>query len=432
MKQFYRVLLNTLIANITTSFLWFALTFWVYLETKSVLATGIVGGSYMLMVALCSIWFGTIVDHQKKKRVMVLSSVVTFIAFGLAGLLYLLLPTKEILNIGGPLFWLFTGVILAGGVVEQMRNIALSTVVTIMVDKEQRANANGLVGTVQGVGFIITSVFSGMAIGFFGMGWTLLIAIALTGIALLHLLVAVTIPEKGIEHDPELAHKKVDIKGSMAAIRVVPGLIALIFFSTFNNLIGGVYMALMDPYGLTLFSVQMWGIVFGIASTGFVIGGIAIAKFGLGKNPLRTLLLMTAGMGLIGALFTIREWWLLYAVGIWVYMCMVPTIEAAEQTIIQRVVPLKRQGRVFGFAQAVEAAAAPVTAFIIAPIAQYGIIPYMNSPDGRERFEWLLGHGEARGIALVFLVAGLAMTLISLLALRTRSYRILSDHYRTT
>lgn len=431
MKHFYRVLLNTLIANITTSFLWFALTFWVYLETKSVLATGIVGGSYMLMVALCSIWFGTIVDHQKKKRVMVLSSAITFVAFGLAGLVYLLAPTQDILNIGGPLFWLFTGIILAGGVVEQMRNIALSTVVTIMVDKEHRANANGLVGTVQGVGFIITSVFSGMAIGFLGMGWTLAIAIALTGIAFLHLVLAVKIPEKGIVHDPELAQKKVDIKGSVAAIHAVPGLLALIFFSTFNNLIGGVYMALMDPYGLTLFSVQMWGVVFGVAGTGFVIGGIAIAKFGLGKNPVRTLLLMTAGMGLIGALFTIREWWLLYAIGIWVYMCMVPAVEAAEQTVIQRVVPLKRQGRVFGFAQAVEAAAAPITAFIIAPIAQYGIIPYMNSPAGKERFGWLLGAGDARGIALVFLVSGILMTIISIVALRTKSYRMLSDHYHT-
>lgn len=431
MKHFYRVLLNTLIANITTSFLWFALTFWVYLETKSVLATGIVGGSYMLMVALCSIWFGTIVDHQKKKRVMVLSSAITFVAFGLAGLVYLLAPTQDILNIGGPLFWLFTGIILAGGVVEQMRNIALSTVVTIMVDKEHRANANGLVGTVQGVGFIITSVFSGMAIGFLGMGWTLAIAIALTGIAFLHLVLAVKIPEKGIVHDPELAQKKVDIKGSVAAIHAVPGLLALIFFSTFNNLIGGVYMALMDPYGLTLFSVQMWGVVFGVAGTGFVIGGIAIAKFGLGKNPVRTLLLMTAGMGLIGAFFTIREWWLLYAIGIWVYMCMVPAVEAAEQTVIQRVVPLKRQGRVFGFAQAVEAAAAPITAFIIAPIAQYGIIPYMNSPAGKERFGWLLGTGDARGIALVFLVSGILMTIISVVALRTKSYRMLSDHYHT-
>jgi DHA3 family multidrug efflux protein-like MFS transporter len=31
-RTFVQVLINTMIANVTTSYLWFALTFWVYLE----------------------------------------------------------------------------------------------------------------------------------------------------------------------------------------------------------------------------------------------------------------------------------------------------------------------------------------------------------------------------------------------------------------
>ena len=430
MKNFYQVLVNTLISNVTTSFLWFALTFWVYLETKSVLATGIIGGSYMLLVAIFSIVFGTVVDHNKKKNVMVWASVITFVTFSLAGVLYLLFPESTLLNLGGPMFWLFAGIILIGGVVENMRNIALSTTVTLLVPKKRHANANGLVGTTQGIGFIVTSVFSGLSIGFLGMGWTLAIAIISTTIAMIHLFF-VRIPEESIMHDPELKNKKVYIKGSIAAIKVVPGLFALIIFSTFNNLIGGVYMALMDPYGLTLFSVQAWGIVFGVAGTGFVAGGILVAKFGLGKNPMKTLLMVVVGMGLLGALFTIREWWWLYALGIWVYMVMIPVVEAAEQTIIQRVVPFMRQGRVFGFAQAFEASAAPITAFMIAPIAEFGIIPFMNSDAGRSAFGWLVGEGEARGIALVFFVAGLVMVIAALLAFFTKSYCRLSNYYAT-
>lgn len=428
MKHFYQVLINTLIANVTTSFLWFALVFWIYLETKSVLATGIVGGAYMMLVAIFSIVFGTVVDHHKKKHIFMFSSAFTMISFALAGIIYLTQPTENLLNIANPLFWLFIGVILVGAVVENMRNIALSTTVTLLVPKEKRANANGLVGTVSGIGFIVTSVFSGLAIGLLGMGWTLAIAIALTALSLVHIWF-VTIPEKDIVHDPELNNKKVDIKGSIATIMAVPGLFAMLIFSTFNNFIGGVYLALMDPYGLTLFSVETWGIVFGVAGTGFVLGGIVIAKWGLGKNPLKTLLRLAAIMGLLGALFTIREWWLLYALGIWLYMLMIPAIEAAEQTVIQRVVPYKRQGRVFGFAQALESAAAPITAFIIAPIAEFFIIPYANSDAGSAELNWLLGSGEARGIALVFLIAGLIMMVAAILAFFTKSYRRLSTFY---
>ena len=427
MKHFYHVLLNTLIANVTTSYLWFALTFWVYLETKSVLATGIIGGAYMLLVALCSITFGTIVDHHKKKGVMLFASVFTLVAFALGGGLYWALLSGQA-AITNPIFWVFAAIILIGAVVENMRNIALSTVVTLLVEKDKRANANGLVGTVQGIGFIVTSVFSGLSIGLLGMGWTLGIAIALTALAAVHMFF-VKIPEEGIAHDPELANKKVDIKGSNAAIQAVPGLFALLIFSTFNNLIGGVYMALMDPYGLTLFPVELWGAVFGVAGTGFIIGGLLIAKFGLGKNPIRTLLLGVVAMGILGALFTIREWWWLYALGIWLYMVLIPAIEAAEQTVIQRVVPFKRQGRVFGFAQAFEASAAPITAFLIAPIAEFIIIPFMNAAEGKATFGWLLGQGDARGIALVFFFAGVIMAIAALMAFYTKSYRRLSQAY---
>ncbi|GHF24382.1 MFS transporter [Pseudolysinimonas yzui] len=427
MRTFLGVLVNTAIANVTTSYLWFGLTFWVYIETRSVLATGIIGGAYMLMIALFGMVFGSIVDRHRKHVAMIFASGTTLVAFAIAGVLYLLFPESALLDLGGPWFWLFAGIILFGGVIENMRNIALSTTVTLLVPVERHANANGLVGTVQGLAFMVTSVFSGLSIGILGMGWTLLLAIVFTTLAFIHLLF-LRIPEA----KPEVAESQpiIDVRGALSAIRLVPGLFALIIFSTFNNLIGGVYMALMDPYGLELFPVELWGVVFAVASTGFIIGGLFIAKFGLGKNPIRTMLILVIVMGALGALFTIRESWLLYAAGIWLYMTIIPAVEASEQTVIQKVVPFATQGRVFGFAAAFEAGAAPITAFLIAPIAEFVIIPYMNEQGGEQTWAWLLGEGEARGIAFVFLVAGLVMIVFALLAFLTRSYRTLSATFQ--
>lgn len=427
-RTFLHVLVNTAMANVTTSFLWFALTFWVYLETRSVLATGIIGGAYMLFVAVGSVLFGSIVDHHRKLRVMLLSGTVTLGAFALAGAMYLLLPESALLDLAAPWFWLFTAVILGGAVVEHMRNIALSTMVTMLVPDARHANANGMVGTVQGIAFIITSVFSGLAIGQLGMGWTIAIAVALTAASLAHLL-TLRVPEDVVALDADDTVRGIDLRGSVRAVLAIGGLFALIVFSTFNNLIGGVYMALMDPYGLELFSVEVWGIVVGVSATGFIIGGMVIARLGLGRRPIRTLLIVVMIMGALGALFTIRDWWWLYALGIWAYMCLIPAAEAAEQTIIQRVVPLSRQGRVFGFAMAFEAAAAPVTAFLIAPIAEFWIIPWARSDSGAAALEPVLGTGEARGIALVFLIAGAIMVVASALAFLTRSYRVISASY---
>lgn len=429
-RAFVGVLVNTAVANVTTSYLWFALTFWVYLETRSVLATGIVGGAYMLLLAIFAMLFGTIVDRHRKHRVMVFSGALTLAAFGVAGVLWLLFPERALLDLGGPWFWIFAGVILAGAVVENMRNIALSTTVTLLVPEERRPNANGLVGTVQGLSFVVTSVFSGLSVGVLGMGWTLAIAIALTLAALAHLL-TIRIPEER----PAAATERmpaVDVRGAVRAVRAAPGLFALLIFSTFNNLIGGVYLALMDPYGLQLFPVEIWGVVLGVTATGFIIGGGLVAKFGLGRNPIRTMLLVVIAMGVLGAAFTLRDWWWLYVAGIWIYMALIPMVESAEQTVIQKVVPLETQGRVFGFAAAFESASAPITAFLIAPIAEFVIIPYMDGDAGRAQWEWLLGDGIGRGIALIFLVAGLVMVVFGAGAFLTRSYRLLSRQYATS
>ena len=426
-KRFYNVLINTLVANVTTSYLWYALTFWVYLETRSVVMTALIGGSYMILVALTSMFFGTLVDKSRKKTIMTISSIVTLIGYVLGGVAYMMFSKDELLSAQHPAFWLMLTPILVGAVVESMRNIALSTSVTILVPKAKRAQANGLVGIVTGLAFLVTSVFSGLSIGQLGMGWTMVIAIALTLVTLIHL-GFVKIPEEDVFHDPELASKQVDFRGGLAAIAAVPGLIMLVFFSTFNNLIGGVFMALMDAYGLTLFSVEAWGIMLAIASTGFIIGGMVIGKIGLGTNPLRTLLLVCVGMAVVGMVFGLREWGWLYVAGMAVYFFLAPAAEAAEQTIIQRVVPLRSQGRVFGFSQTLEAAATPITAFAIGPLAQYVFIPYMNG-EGEKQMAWLLGYGDARGIALVFIVASLIMFFGALLAFRTRAYGLLSKHY---
>ncbi len=426
-RTFTGILVNTAMANITTSYLWFALTFWVYLETRNVIATGVIGGAYMLLIALSSISFGTFVDRYRKLAVMRFAAGFTLVMFVLSGVMFLLTPEQALLDLSQPWFWIFTLIILVGAVVENMRNIALSTTVTILIEPDKRANANGLVGMVQGLMFIVTSVLSGLSVGLLGMGWTVVVALVLTALAFAHLL-TLRLPEE-VRAAASDAQGGFDLRGSWAAVMAISGLFALIIFSTFNNFIGGVYMALMDPYGLEMFPVEIWGTVFAVGATGFILGGALIGKFGLGSNPLRTLLIAVAVMGVVGAVFTVREWAWLYIAGIWLYMALVPVVEAAEQTVIQKVVPLPRQGRVFGFAMAFESAAAPITAFLIAPIAQFWIIPYARSAEGAAQLQPLLGEGTSRGIALVFLAAGLIMIAVALLAFLTPVYRRVTASY---
>ena len=427
MRTFQLLVANTLVANITNNFVWFALTFWVYLETRSVLATAIIGGGYMLLMAVSGMVFGTFVDRHRRRSSMLLSSAISLAMFGAAGLVFAIAPPTAVHDLGHPAFWALIGFVLVGAIAGNLRLVALSTTVTLLVPEDRHDRANGLVGTANGVAFAITSVFSGLAIGFLGMGPSLAIAVALTGIVIAHLL-TIRIdesPPKPTEGTPRV----IDLGGASRAVLAIPGLLALLLFSTFNNFLGGVFMSLMDPYGLSLMSVEAWGLLIAFTSLGFIVGGIVVARRGLGVNPVRTLLLANAVMWTVTIVFPIRSEILPLAIGFFVYLFLAPVAESSEQTVIQRVVPFREQGRVFGFAQSLETAASPITAFLIGPIAQFWVIPSMTDGPLADQLGPWFGIGADRGMALIFIVAGVIGLSVTLLALRSRQYRELSDRY---
>jgi MFS transporter, DHA3 family, multidrug efflux protein len=423
---FHRLLVNTLVSGVTSSFVWFALTFWVYLETRSVVATGVIGGSYSISSAVLGPYFGTFVDRNKKHRTMVVATGLSLVSFTVATIVFVAVPTDALLRLTSPAFWLLVMATLFGGVAGNMRGIALSTCVTLLVPEDRRDKANGMVGAVTGISFAITSVFSGLVIGQLGMGWAYYGTVAITAAVLLHLrtIVIDEPPPEPPAAGERTAH--VDIAAALEAIRAVPGLAMLIGLAAFNNLLAGVFMALTDAYGLSLVSVETWGLLFGLISLAFIAGGVAVARFGLGGNALRIILLGNLANWAVCSIFAVQSSIVMLTIGMIVWLGLIPAIEAAEQTVLQRSIPFERQGRVFGFAQLVENAAAPLTAFLMAPLAERVFMPFMTDGRGADWIGSWFGTGPERGIGLMFTIAGIIGVVVTLGALASASYRRLS------
>lgn len=430
-RIFYHILGNTLLASITNAFVWFAITFWVFLETRSILATAMIAGIFAVTNASSAFLFGSIVDHWPKKRAMLLSSFLSLFLYAVGALIYFGNPHTDFTDTSSILLWIFIVILMIGSVVGNLRMIALSVIVSHLFEEKDRPRANGLVGTVQGVSFACTSVLSGMVMGFFGIEAVLALAVMLTLLVISHL-IFIHIPIGGVvpqASSDEEKSSKIDLMGTVGLLRMTPGLLPLIFFTTFNNFLGGVFMALMDAYGLSLVSVQVWGTIFGVLSFAFILGGIIVAKYGLGKNPVRTFFSISLITWTVCIFFTIQPWVWLLVLGMFVWMISVPVIEAAEHTIIQNAVPVERQGRAFGFAQSVESAASPVTTFLIGPLAHFFFVPFMTTGLGAALIGSWFGTGQDRAIALVFTLTGIIGLIVTIFARRSRSAKRLAEAY---
>jgi len=386
------------------------------------------GRDLFITVAISGFFLGSIVDRYPKKTAMMFSSVCSLGLYLLAYSIFVSTPSAAFTHPSSMSLWAFISLALFGAIAGNLRTIALPTLVTLLIPEAKRDQANGLVGTANGVSFLIASIFSGLAIGFLGVYWMLIFAIVLTVLVILHL-ATIAIPEQRILHT-EAKTDHIDIRGTIRVIQLVPGLFALIFFNTFNNFLGGVFMSLMDAYGLSLVSVQIWGTLWGFLSLGFIVGGLIVARKGLGRSPLRTLFLSNIAMWIIAILFTIQASIGLLAVGLFIYLCLIPVVEASEQTILQTVISLERQGRVFGFAQSIEQTASPLTAFMIGPIAQFIFIPFMTTGVGVELIGGWFGTGRDRGIALLFITTGIVGLIVTIGAMRSRPYRRLLENYQ--
>lgn len=434
MKTFYNILVNTAVASIVNFTVWFALTFWIFLETQSVLATGLLAGIYLILTAGSGFWLGSIVDHNRKKYVMLGSSIVSFVFYGLSFLFLISTPVEAFQDVSGVSLWTLVLLLMFGVTAGNIRSITLPTVVTLLIPEERRPNANGLVGMVTGIGFLVTSMISGFLVAWGGIYYVHIFALCLTALVFFHMLFIKIPEERPAKHneDGTKVEKRMDIRGTILIVAGVPGLFALIFFSTFNNFIGGMFMALMDAYGLSLVSVQTWGVLIGVLSTAFILSGIIIAKTGLGKNPLKTLMIVNLITWTTCIFFTIQPSIILLSIGFFIWMLLGPYAEAAEHTTLQKVVPFERQGRVFGFAQSVEQSASPVTAFLIGPLTQFIFIPFMTTGAGVALIGNWFGTGADRGIALVFIIGGVLGLLMTIIAFNSKYYRQLSARYLET
>jgi DHA3 family multidrug efflux protein-like MFS transporter len=150
-----------------------------------------------------------------------ISSVVTISILLVGTLVFVLTPIQNYTSVSGFHFWFLSFLVLLGVLSGNLYDITIPTLVTLLVPEERRDKANGMVGIISGIAFALTSMASGVVVGFGGLFWAMTLSIIFAAIGLV-LLMLVRIPETVVisthqEMDTtpiDLKTKSIDLKGT--------------------------------------------------------------------------------------------------------------------------------------------------------------------------------------------------------------------------
>jgi MFS family permease len=397
----------------------FAISIWIYHETGSVLQFGAVIAAQLLPAVIFAPLSGVMVDRYRRKNVMIASEV-ALIAVSL--LIYAVISagklTPTTILVFFPLMGLFGSV----------HQIAYASSIPLLVPRAAYGRANGYVqvginGSAAVVPLISVIVLEGL-----GLGAVILLNVATYVVAVVSLMFAkfADIPERA--RAATGSGLKQLLSQQSFGVRYIWShrtLLVLVVFMGAVSFLSGMVLVLFRPMILSTESATVLGWLVTIAGIGGLAGAVVAATVSRRSEKVHTLLVASAVSGLSMVWCGLSTNLVLLAALVFVFSFSAPFILVAAQTLMQTITPTEIQGRVFA-SRAALAGIALITAVIFSPMLAENLFgPWMREGHMLAPVADLLDAGKSAGMRVVFILAGLAMVLLSAVSVQGRHFRAL-------
>ncbi len=410
MLGFTLVWAGQLISVLASTMTQFALTIWAYQETGSVTALGIVNTAFIVPFLLLSPIAGAMVDRYNRKLMMMLSDLAAITAT--MGILIIYMT-------GDLQMWHLYVAAAVNGLGNTFQWPAYSAAISTMVPKENYGRANGMMSLVESGPAVLAPILAGFLLHLIQLNGILLIdlltfLLAITALLLVH----VPQPEKTVEGQAGGGNIFREAVYGFRYIFDRRGLLGLlVFFICLNFVIG-----LSAPKAAFILSrtgnnSAALGTVQSTAAIGAVVGGLLVGFWGGFKRRMKSIFIGEALTGLfILVLFGLGR-----SLPFWMAAILVGEIfpvftNGASQAIWQAKVAPDVQGRVFAARRMIAWSVSPITPILAGLLADYVTEPAMQSQTWLAgAFGWLVGTSPGSGMAVQYILTGLAYMLIVLI-----------------
>jgi len=429
MIGFTLVWIGQLVSVLASNMSSFALTIWVYQETGSATALGLVSACFTVPFILVSPIAGAMVDRYSRKLMMMVSD------------LGAVLATAAILALratGHLAIWQYGIAAAVYGVSGSFQWPAYMAAITVMVPKQHLGRANGMMMLVESGPGVFSPILAGLLLPIIGLTGILAVDVVTFFLAIGALL-AVKVPQ------PAKTAEGQKVKGNLLqeglyGFRYIferRSLVLLLGLIVCLNLAHGLAGPLTTP--MVLARTGNNSAILGTVDSAFAIGGVAgglviSAWGGFKKKRIRGMFLGWGVSGLAGLIgFGLGR-----GVAVWLPVAAVsamafPLSQSASNTIWQAKVAPDIQGRVFAARRMIAWMVDPVMPVVAGLIADRVMEPAMRAETWLSRtFASVTGSGPGSGMAIQFLAAGVLYLAIDAIALSVRAVRdvetILPDH----
>ncbi len=409
MFGFTIVWLGQIISVLASSMTGFGLTIWMYQQTQSATAMGLMHVAFITPFLLLSPFAGVMVDRYNRKMMMMVSD----LAAGLSTVALLALFAT-----GHMQYWYLYIAQIINGIGNTFQWPAYSAAISTMVSKEQYGRANGMMSLVEAGPGVLAPLLAG----------ALLPIVKLTGIMIFDVvtfllaigaLLIVFVPQPPRTEEGQKGRGNI-WKESAYGFQYIfarPSLLGLQLVFFVGNLFAGIGWTVFAP--MILARTDSNSLIFGSVQTagaiGGVIGGVMMSAWGGFKRRVHGVLAGWIMSGLFFAMLGLGNglpMWIPFMV----LSAMVgPLVNTSNQSIWQSKVAPDVQGRVFSARRLIAWFSQPIAPIIAGTLADFVLEPAMKTQSGlANMFGWLFGNGPGSGMGLLVFFTGLGAALVGL------------------
>lgn len=418
MTAFIVVWLGQVISVLASSMSHFGLTIWMYQQTGSATALGLMQVFFVTPFLILSPFAGVLVDRHNRKLMMMVSDLTAIIAT--AGIFALLM-------IGRLEFWHLYLAAALNGIGNTFQWPAYSAAISTMVPKEQYGRANGLMSLIEAGPGVLAPLLAGALLPLIGLTGILTLDV-LTFFVAIGALLAVRVPQpartaEGAQGRGTLWHE------AAYGFRYIfdrPSLLGLQLVFFFGNLFAGIAYTVLSPMILarTASNSVIFGMVQSAGAIGGVVGGVVMSVWGGFRRRVHGILLGWICESLAVILIGVGRNLPLWLPAAFLTGLFSPLINSSNQAIWQAKVAADVQGRVFSARRLIAWFTNPISPIIAGTLADFVLEPALRGGSSSGGlFGRLVGVGPGAGMGLLMVCCGLLGVLVPVAAYLTPAVR---------